>query len=105
MHQSCLRDALIRPLAKNIVHDVHAAASPCVAHGVQHVDDVARCHASQLDFFAAHLMDADQEKLAALLVRVALRVVEELKEQADEKQAEALEAQAAAERVRRWALG
>jgi hypothetical protein len=50
-------------------------------------------------------MDADQEKLAALLVRVALRVVEELREQADEKQAEALEAQAAAERVRRWALG
>jgi hypothetical protein len=50
-------------------------------------------------------MDADQEKLAALLVRVALRVVEELKEQADELQAEALEAQAAAERVRRWALG
>jgi hypothetical protein len=50
-------------------------------------------------------MDADQEKLAALLVRVALRVVEELKEQAEEKQAEALEAQAAAERVRRWALG
>jgi hypothetical protein len=50
-------------------------------------------------------MDADQEKLAALLVRVALRVVEELREQAEEKQAEALEAQAAAERVRRWALG
>jgi hypothetical protein len=50
-------------------------------------------------------MDADQEKLAALLVRVALRVVEELREQADELQAEAAEAQAAAERVRRWALG
>jgi hypothetical protein len=50
-------------------------------------------------------MDTDAEKLAALLVRVALRVVEELKEQAEEKQAEALEAQAAAERVRRWALG
>jgi hypothetical protein len=49
--------------------------------------------------------DEDREKLAALLVRVALRVVEELREQADEKQAEALEAQAAAERVRRWALG
>jgi hypothetical protein len=50
-------------------------------------------------------MDADYERVAALLVRVALRVVEELKEQADEKQAEALEAQAAAERVRKWALG
>jgi uncharacterized coiled-coil DUF342 family protein len=49
--------------------------------------------------------DQDREKLAALLVRVALRAVEELKEQADELQAEALEAQAAAERVRRWALG